>query len=293
MSTRDDRGSATDTANGTEKAADRAFFSLEGRVAVVTGGYGVLGGTLATGLAAAGARVAVVGRRAEAAESNAATLRHEGRGGHGGRGRRARRAAGPGRAHQVLSAWEQVDILVNAAGGNVPGSRNDDRSIFEVPPGTFDDVLRLNLHGTVTPSLVVRRGHGDPRLGLDRQHLLDGRAARGVSGVLGYSIAKAGIDAFTRWLAVDLARRYGDGVRVERDRARLLQSRRTRACWCSPTGARPTVRAPILDLTPMGRFGRPEELVGAVQWLASDAASFVTGVVIPVDGGFSAFTAGV
>lgn len=269
--------------------ADRSVFSLQGRVAVVTGGYGVLGGTLAAGLASAGAKVAVVGRRREAAEERAAALRRE-----GGEAmavvadvldeRQVRLAR-----EQVLAAWQRVDILVNAAGGNVPDSRNDDRSIFEVPPGTFDDVLRLNLHGTVTPSLAfgeAMAGRGSGSI----VNISSMAALRAVSGVLGYSVAKAGIDAFTRWLAVDLARRYGDGVRVNAIAPGFFVSTQNQDVLIQADGS-PTGRArTILDLTPMGRFGRPEELVGAVTWLASDAASFVTGVVIPVDGGFSAFS---
>ena len=269
--------------------AGRSDFSLEGRVAVVTGGYGVLGGTLAAGLAAAGARVAVIGRNHEAAQARADALRDEGREAMAvvadvldeGQVRLAR--------DQVVSAWGRVDVLVNAAGGNVAGSRNDDRSIFDVPPGTFDDVVRLNLHGTVTPSLAFgeamsRRGSGSI------VNISSMAALRAVSGVLGYSVAKAGIDAFTRWLAVDLARRYGDGMRVNAIAPGFFVSTQNQDVLIRPDGS-PTERArTILDLTPMGRFGRPEELIGAVTWLASDASSFVTGVVIPVDGGFSAFS---
>jgi NAD(P)-dependent dehydrogenase (short-subunit alcohol dehydrogenase family) len=115
-------------------------------------------------------------------------------------------------------------------------------------------------------------------------------ATQALSGVMGYSIAKAGIDSFTRWLAVDLARRYGDRVRVNAVAPGFFVSEQNRAVLVNPDGS-PTERAKtILAKTPMGRFGRGEELVGAVQWLCSDAASFVTGVVVPVDGGFSAFS---
>ena len=111
-----------------------------------------------------------------------------------------------------------------------------------------------------------------------------------LSGVLGYSVAKAGIDNFTRWMAVDMARRHGDGIRVNAIAPGFFLSEQNRAVLVTPDGA-PTDRArKIVERTPMGRFGRPEELMGAVQWLCSDAASFVTGVVIPVDGGFSAFS---
>jgi NAD(P)-dependent dehydrogenase (short-subunit alcohol dehydrogenase family) len=270
-----------------EAAADR--FSLQGRVAVVTGGYGVLGGTLATGLAQAGARVVVLGRRREAAEARASELRQA-----GGeamalvadvREEEQVRAA----RDQVLEAWQRVDVLVNAAGGNVAESRNDDRSIFEVPAATFDEVLRLNLHGTVTPSLAFGEAMAEQGSG-SIINLSSMAALRAVSGVLGYSIAKAGIDAFTRWLAVDLARRYGHGVRVNAVAPGFFVSTQNRDVLLRGDGSYTERARTIVDLTPMGRFGRPEELVGAVQWLASDAASFVTGVVIPVDGGFSAFS---
>lgn len=265
-------------------------YSLAGKVAVVTGGYGVLGGSLASGLAAAGARVAVLGRRRDAAEDKAEQIRAA-----GGDAMalvadvldeaRLRDARG-----EVLRTWGRVDALVNAAGGNVARARNDQRPVFDVPWDSFDEVLRLNLHGTVAPTLafgeVMAAGQGDGSI----VNISSMAAAQAISGVMGYSVAKAGIDAFTRWLAVDLARRYGDRVRVNAIAPGFFVSEQNRAVLVNPDGS-PTDRArTILGQTPMGRFGRAEELLGAVQWLCSDAASFVTGIVIPVDGGFSAFS---
>lgn len=267
-------------------------FDLAGRVAVVTGGYGVLGGALASGLAAAGARVAVLGRRRDAAEAKAEEVRAAG-------GQAIALVADAlddaqlrdARA-QVLQAWGRVDALVNAAGGNVARARNDDRPVFHVPADSFDEVLRLNLHGSVMPSLVfgeaMTAGIGEGRGSI--VNISSMAAVRAISGVMGYSVAKAGIDAFTRWLAVDLARRYGERVRVNAVAPGFFVSEQNRAVLVNPDGS-PTERArTILGHTPMGRFGRAEELVGAVQWLCSDAASFVTGIVVPVDGGFSAFS---
>ena len=264
-------------------------FDLTGRVAVVTGGYGVLGSVITGGLAAAGARVAVLGRRREPAEARAAELRAL------GGDARALVADVMDEAQlrtardELVADWERIDILVNAAGGNVARSRNDGRPIFDVPLDATEEVLHLNLHGSVIPSMILgetmaRQGKGSII------NISSMSATQALSGTMGYSLAKAGIDAFTRWLAVDLARRYGDGIRVNAIAPGFFLSEQNRGVLVNPDGS-PTPRAQtIVGKTPMGRFGRPEELIGAVQWLCSDSASFVTGVIIPIDGGFSAFT---
>ena len=168
-------------------------------------------------------------------------------------------------------------------------SRSDDRSIFEVPLDAFDEVLRLNLQGTVLPSIVFGEAMASRGTG-SIVNISSMAATQALSGVLGYSVAKAGIDNFTKWMAVDLARKHGDGIRVNAIAPGFFLSSQNRAVLVNPDGT-PTPRAKrIIDRTPMARFGRPEELVGAVQWLCSDAAAFVTGIVVPVDGGFSAFS---
>lgn len=262
-------------------------FTLAGRVAVVTGGYGVLGGCLASGLAGAQARVAIVGRRADAANAKAEEIRQG-----GGDALAAvadvldERQVGEAK-DVVLRHFGRVDILVNAAGGNVPRARSDDRSVFDVPRDAFDEVLRLNLHGTVIPSLAFGEAMSRQRAGCI-VNISSMAALRAVSGALGYSIAKAGVDAFTRWLAVDFARRYGDGIRVNAVAPGFFVTTQNRGLLVQPDGSWTERARTVIARTPMGRFGRPDELVGVVQWLCSDAASFVTGAVIPVDGGFSA-----
>lgn len=264
-------------------------FELTGRVAVVTGGYGVLGGSMAAGLAAAGARVAVLGRRREAAEAKAAELRAAGAEAVALVADVLDEAEVAAAREAVLGEWGRVDILVNAAGGNVARARSDDRSVFEVPADAFDEVLRLNLHGTVVPSLAF--GEAMARQGSGCIVTISSMAAsQALSGVLGYSVAKAGIETFTRWLAVELARRYGDGIRVNAIAPGFFVAEQNRAVLIGPDGELTQRARRIVGRTPMGRFGRPEELVGPVVWLCSDAASFVTGVVVPVDGGFSAFS---
>lgn len=260
---------------------------LRGKVAVVTGGYGVLGGSLAEALAAAGSRVAVLGRSREAAERRAEAIRAA-----GGEAmavvasvleeaelRRAR--------DEVVAAWGGVDILVNAAGGNVARARTDQAPPFTLPFDAFDEVLRLNLHGTVYPALVfgeamAARGAGSI------VNVSSMAALRPLKGVAGYSAAKAAVDNFTRWLAVELARHCGPGLRVNAIAPGFFVTTQNRAVLLQGDGS-PTERGrAILARTPMGRFGDPAELSGAVLWLCSDKASFVTGAVVPIDGGFSA-----
>jgi NAD(P)-dependent dehydrogenase (short-subunit alcohol dehydrogenase family) len=265
-------------------------FSLEGRLAVVTGGYGVLGGTIASGLAAAGARVVILGRRREMADTKAAEIRRTGAFADMAVADvlddASLRAAADDLRGRGLG---EIDILVNAAGGNVARARSDNRSVFDVPLDAFDEVLRLNLHGTVAPTLIFGEMMAARRRG-SIVNISSMAAMQALSGVMGYSVAKAGIDNFTRWMAVDLARRFGDGIRVNAIAPGFFLSEQNRAVLVAPDGS-PTERAKkIIDRTPMARFGRPEELIGAVQWLCSDAASFVTGVVVPIDGGFSAFS---
>jgi NAD(P)-dependent dehydrogenase (short-subunit alcohol dehydrogenase family) len=153
----------------------------------------------------------------------------------------------------------------------------------------FEEALRLNLHGTVVPTLVFAEAMAVRKSG-SVVNISSMAAMRALSGVLAYSIAKSGIDSFTRWMAVDLARRYGGGVRVNAVAPGFFITTQNRAVLVDASGEYTPRARRILDSTPMGRFGKSEELVGAVQWLCSDAASFVTGAVIPVDGGFSAFS---
>ncbi|HUF07881.1 MAG TPA: SDR family oxidoreductase [Rhodothermales bacterium] len=269
-----------------------SLFNLEGRVAVVTGGYGVLGGAIAEGLVSAGASVALLGRNREAAEEKAAELRERSLAG-------AKVTVltadvtdeGPlrGACDDLLHEFGRIDILINAAGGNVAGARTDDRPIFDLPFDAFDEVVRLNLHGTVYPTLVfgdamAERGKGSI------VNISSMAATQAISGVLGYSVAKAGIDNFTRWMAVDLARRHGDRLRVNAISPGFFVTKQNCDVLLKPDGSYTERSQAIINRTPMGRFGDPSELVGTVVWLCSDASAFVTGTVIPVDGGFSAFS---
>ncbi|ABG03061.1 short-chain dehydrogenase/reductase SDR [Rubrobacter xylanophilus DSM 9941] len=268
------------------------MFSLDGRVAVVTGGTGVLGGAVAAGLARAGARVGVLGRRRGRAEEVAAGLGAEGAEALAlradvldeGQLRRAR--------EELLGRWGRLDILVNAAGGNVPGAvLGSGEDVFRgLRVGAFREALDLNLLGTVLPSLVF----GEAMASGGRAegcivNVSSMAALRPLTRVAGYSAAKAAVENFTRWLAVELSRRYGPGMRVNAVAPGFFLGEQNRGLLIGEDGnLTPRGRA-VIEHTPMGRFGKPEELAGAVVWLCGPGASFVTGAVVPVDGGFSAF----
>jgi NAD(P)-dependent dehydrogenase (short-subunit alcohol dehydrogenase family) len=264
-------------------------FDIRGRIAAITGGYGVLGSAIARGLARAGARIGIIGRRADAAEREAGVITHEGGEAIAIVADVLDRDATHRAAAQLIREWGRIDILVNAAGGNVARARSDSISVFEIPLDAFDEVLRLNLHGTVIPSMVIGEQMAKQRTG-SIVNISSMAAMQVLSGVMGYSIAKAGIDNFTRWLAVDIARRHGDGVRVNAIAPGFFVTTQNRTVMLNEDGSYTERAKAVLRQTPMGRLGRPEELLGPVHWLCSDAASFVTGTVIPVDGGFSVFS---
>ncbi|MEX2543145.1 MAG: SDR family oxidoreductase [Trueperaceae bacterium] len=264
-------------------------FSLNGKVAVVTGGTGVLGSVMSRGLAAAGARVAVVGRRGETARAVS-----EGISAAGGEA-----MALPAdvldqsaleRIHEeLLGSWGRVDVLVNAAGGNRSDATvTPDASLFDLDAQAVREVVDLNLLGSLLPALVFGRTMAKQGTG-SIVNISSMAAQKPLTRVVGYSAAKAGIDNLTRWLAVHIAREHGAGVRVNAIAPGFFVGEQNRSLLLNEDGSLTERGRLIVDHTPMGRFGDPEELVGCLVWLCSEAARFVTGVVIPVDGGYSAF----
>lgn len=268
------------------------LFDLSGRVAVVTGGYGVLGGAIAEGLVQVGASVALLGRNRSAAEEKASEIRTKSVDGVDVSVLIAdvtKEAELRSACSDAVAAFGKVDILINAAGGNVARARTDDVPVFDLPFDAFDEVVRLNLHGTVYPSLVFGEAIAKQKKG-SIVNISSMASLQALTGVLGYSAAKAAIDNVTRWMAVDLARRHGEGLRVNAVAPGFFITKQNRDVLVAPDGSYTERSKAILEGTPAGRFGEPAELVGPVIWLCSDAASFVTGTVIPVDGGFSAFS---
>lgn len=264
-------------------------FDLTGRTAVVTGGYGVLGGSMAAALARAGARIAILGRRREAAEAKVAELRAAGAEAIALVADVMDEASLRKAADDVIAKWERVDILLNTAGGNVARARTDGKPAFAMPIDAFDEVVRLNLHGTIVPSMIFAERMAAAGKG-SIINISSMAATQAISGVLGYSVAKAAIDNFTKWLAVDMARKFGGGIRVNAIAPGFFISSQNRAVLLTEDGGYTARSKTIIGRTPMGRFGDAHELDGALQFLCSDAASFITGTVLPVDGGFSADT---
>lgn len=245
---------------------------------------------MAVALAGAGARVAVLGRNPEAAESKADELSDQGYEAMAVVADVLNEQQLRDAKRQVLDRWGRIDILINAAGGNVARSRTDGVPVFTMPFDAFDDVVRLNLHGTVYPSLIFGEAMAESGRG-SIVNVSSMASMQAISGVLGYSAAKAATENVTRWMAVDLAKQFGDGLRVNAVAPGFFIAEQNRAVLMNDDGTYTERAETIIRRTPMGRFGEAHELQGPVLWLCSDAASFVTGTVIPVDGGFSAFSA--
>lgn len=265
------------------------LFSLNDRVAIVTGGTGVLGGAMAHGLAAAGAKVAILGRRAEQAATVVQSIEADGG------------VAMPLPADvldtdqltearkTVLDRWGRIDILINAAGGNSPDAIVfGDVTFFNMKREAFQKMLDLNLTGSVLPSQVFGEAMAEAKRG-SIINISSMASQRVLTRVIGYSAAKAAIDNFTRWLAVDLAHKHGEGIRVNAIAPGFFVGEQNRDFLLNADGSFTPRGQQIVDHTPMARFGEPDELVGAAVWLASDASKFVTGTVVAVDGGFAAF----
>ncbi len=270
------------------------LYDLAGRIAVVTGGYGVLGSSMALFLSQQGARVAILGRDAGRGEAQAAEIARA----TGGETLFLEadvldKAALERACERLMAEWGEPDILINAAGGNQAGATiAPDQTIFDLDAEAMRRVVDLNFMGTVLPTLVFGQAmarRGDGRKGSIIN--ISSMAAQGViTRVVGYSASKAAIDNFTRWMAVEMVRKFGEGVRVNAIAPGFFLTEQNRTLLTHPDGSLTERSRDILAATPYGRFGEPEELNGTLGWLASDASAFVTGVVVPVDGGFSIFS---
>jgi len=267
------------------------MYDFAGQTIVVTGGTGILGGEIACALVGCGANVAIVDRNTD---PGAALMDRM--------GQAASRAIVIGAdvldpaslqraADQVVGQFGRVDALVNGAGGNHPKSTTGPgASFFDLPAEALRWVFDLNLVGTILPSQVFGRVMASQHSGTIL-NISSMNAFRPLTRIPAYSAAKAGVSNFTQWLAVHLAREYSPLIRVNAIAPGFFLTQQNRFLLTDETTGDLTPRGQsIINHTPMGRFGKPEDLFGAVLWLLSPAAAFVTGIVVPVDGGFSAFS---
>ncbi|NPA35728.1 MAG: SDR family oxidoreductase [Chlorobi bacterium] len=265
-------------------------FSVKGKVAVVTGGAGVLGSNIAKSLASAGAKIVIIDIREEKVDEIVVSIKEITDEVKGYVGSVLDIDELNALAETILKEWGSVDILVNAAGGNLPGATLEpDQEVFDMKIEDFNKVTDLNLNGTVYPTLafgkiMARQGSGSVI------NISSMATYSAITRVPGYSVAKTGINIFTMWMATEMARKYGDKVRVNAIAPGFFIGDQNRNVLINPDGSLTERSKKVIAKTPMGRFGDIDELNGAVQFLCSDAASFITGVVLPVDGGFRAFS---
>ncbi len=266
------------------------LFDVKNKVVVLTGGSGVLGGHMARGLAQAGAIPVLLGRTEKHLEravrdlsglsDNVASFKCD--------VLNEEQLATTNEA--ILTRFGQIDVLINAAGGNKPaGTIGLDQNIFDLNPTELKSVSDLNFYGTVLPTLTFGKSMARQKKG-SIINLSSMATQRAITRVVGYSAAKAAIDNFTRWMAVELAKKFGNGIRVNAIAPGFFLTEQNRYLLTNKDGTLTERGKTILNMTPFGRFGDPDELIGTVLWLASDASSFVTGTIIPIDGGFSAFS---
>lgn len=265
-------------------------FSLKGKVIVVTGATGILGEAFINGIADAGGIVGVLGRNEKVANERAASIIKQG-------GEAIALIADVTNEQDLINAREiilskygRIDGLVNAAGGNMPDAViQPGQDIFQLNMSALQQVMNLNLFGTILPTQIfgeVIKNTGTGSI----VNISSVSSDHAVTRVLGYSLAKSAIDSYTKWFAVELANRFGDKIRINSIVPGFFLTEQNRTLLTNTDGSLTERGNLIIQNTPFSRFGNPDELIGALVWLLSDASKFVTGSKITLDGGFSVFS---
>jgi len=267
------------------------IFDIKDKTVVITGAGGVLCGTMAKALAKAGAKIAILDLIETAAKKVADEIKSE-----NGQAiaikcdvldKNSLEAA----KEKTIAELGEIDILINGAGGNKKeATTSPDLSFFDLPADVVRFVFDLNFIGTLLPTQVFAKEMAEKGAGVIL-NISSMNAFRPLTKIPAYSAAKAAVSNFTQWLAVHVCQNYSKDIRVNAIAPGFFLTEQNRFLLTNQKTGKLTERGKtIIDHTPMGRFGQPEELIGTVMWLLSDAAKFVTGTVVPIDGGFSAFS---
>ena len=267
------------------------LFELKGKSVVITGGGGVLCSAIARALAGAGARIAVLDLIQEAAENVANQIKSDGGTAIAVKCNVLEKDSLTAASEKVITEFGKVDILINGAGGNKKeATTTAELSFFDLPPEAIRFVFDLNFLGTLLPSQIFAKHMAERGEGVIL-NVSSMNAFRPLTKIPAYSAAKAAVSNFTQWLAVHMCQNYSKNIRVNAIAPGFFLTEQNRFLLTDEKSGQLTPRGKtIIDHTPMGRFGEPDELIGTCLWLLSDAAKFVTGIAVPVDGGFSAFS---
>src|SRR5215471_3355044 len=269
----------------------RASYDFSGRTMVLTGGTGVLGKEMARALAGCNANVVLLARNQGRAEELIASFPKSNARHTAIRADVLDRPALEAAAKTVLGTYGRVDALVNGAGGNDPkATTNPEFRFFDIPAEAFQQVMTLNMLGTVLPTQAFARSMVEQKEGIIL-NITSVSAPKPLTRVAAYAAAKAGISNFTQWLAVHMAQEYSPNIRVNAIMPGFFLTEQNRFLLTDKDTGGLTARGKkIMEHTPLARFGTPDDLVGALLWLLSPASRFVTGTVVPVDGGFTAYS---
>lgn len=263
--------------------------NLKGKVVIVTGGGGVLGSNISKSMVEAGANVIILDIRQENIDKRISEFQ----------------ALGDISGfvcnvldidsltevkNEILARWKKIDILINAAGGNMPGATlAEDQTIFDMKISDLNNVINLNMYGSVYPCLIFGKVMAEQKYG-NIINISSMATYSAITRVLGYSMAKTAINIFTQWMSMEMALKFSDKIRVNAIAPGFFIGDQNRNVLINPDGSLTERSKKVLARTSMKRFGNIDELNGIVKFLCSDEASFITGTVIPVDGGFSSFS---
>lgn len=266
------------------------LFNIKDKVAVITGGTGILGSSIAEHLAASGAKIVILGRNQETIDTSVTTLKESGYDAFGVQANILDKKSLEAAREKITEHYGKIDILLNPAGGNMPGATiNEDQTIFDLSMDAFQTVTDLNLNGTVIPSIVFGELMAKQKEGVII-NFSSMTVEKAVTRVVGYSASKAAMENFTRWMAVEMATKFSNKIRVNAIAPGFFIGNQNRKLLTNEDGSYTQRGNNIINNTPMKRFGEADELAGAIHFLCSDASQFITGIVLPVDGGFSSFS---